>query len=210
MSGSIILSGGGDSKQASDINRFLYDQMKSKTSLSSLYIPLALKEDYFDSAEQWFRSEHPYLEKITVVRNKQDAEKAMKKHYALIYIGGGNTGKLLYQLKEYSLDQYIITQLSSGTIIYGGSAGAIVLGKTITTAPEKEYEKDKDNRGLNLLGNYSIIPHFESKFSKHHFNEAKKYGTKLLGISESSGVIFKGGKIVSEVNKKGINKFINY
>ncbi len=210
MSGLIILSGGGNSKQAADIDRYLYDQMSSKKSLSSLYIPLALKESNYDSAEKWFRSEYPYLKKIMVIRNERDAEIAMKQKYALIYLGGGNTGKLLYTIRKYSLNKYIINQLRNGAIIYGGSAGAIILGKTITTAHDEEYDKDEDNTGLNLLGNYSVIPHFENKFSNQHLKEAKKCKTNLLGLSESSGVIFKDGKIISVVNQKGINKYINY
>lgn len=51
-----------------------------------------------------------------------------------IYIGGGNTFALLKTLKETKFADTLLKFIDSGRSVYGGSAGAIVLGKDTSTA----------------------------------------------------------------------------
>jgi len=54
-----------------------------------------------------------------------------------IYIGGGNTFKLLKELKESGFDKELLKFIKEGKPVYGGSAGALILGKNILTKMKK-------------------------------------------------------------------------
>ncbi|OEV00523.1 hypothetical protein AN217_25010 [Streptomyces qinglanensis] len=54
----------------------------------------------------------------------------------------------------------IARHVSRGGLLCGGSAGAIVCGATILTAPPEEHST-RSNEGLNLLGGASILAHYE-------------------------------------------------
>jgi dipeptidase E len=207
MNGLILLSGGGDSKQSNRIDEYLRNTIIPVDSSRCLYIPLALKNDFYLDGLRWFTDQYNYLNQVDMVTNKSEALNYMKNSYDLIYIGGGNTGKLLYEITLYHLDQFILDHIKSGGVVYGGSAGAIIFGKTITVAPKDEFESTKDNHGLNLLGNNSIVPHFNGTFSQHHIKEAKKYNSGLIGISESSGLVFRDGEVIKKINSRGIDQF---
>lgn len=208
MKGLLFLSGGGDAKQANKIDASLRKAIAKRGSSKCLYIPLALKEEYFNDAVKWFESQYGYLDSIHVVTDAASAVAFSKNSYDLIYIGGGNTGKLLYRLAEYKLDKYILEHIKNGGFVYGGSAGAIILGKTITIAPTDEFISSNNNHSYNLLNNYSIVPHFDGKFSQRHLAEAKKYNSKLIGLSESSGLVFCDNKLIDSFNPEGI-KFLD-
>ena len=207
VNGLIFLSGGGDTKQANKIDEHLRNTVASIGSSRCLYIPIALDSKYYQSGLDWFSKSYDYLNTVDMVTNESNALRFMKNTYDLIYIGGGGTGKLLYELIHYGLDKFIVDHIKKGAIVYGGSAGAIVFGKTITVAPADEFESVKDNHGFNLLAENSVVPHFEGKFSQHHLDEAQKYSSSLIGISESSGLVFRGGKIVKIFNPEGIKKY---
>ena len=71
--------------------------------------------------------------------------------YACLYIGGGNTYKLLNDLKvSGAFDKIKKYLLEDNGIVYGGSAGAIIFGKDLdscNTDDENEVGLD-DNTGL--------------------------------------------------------------
>ena len=206
MSGVIILAGGGDAAQSKMIDDYLKKLLVSKNSSRCLYIPIALPETHYAQAEEWFTSTYTYVEDLTALKSAEDASTVLKEDYDVIYMGGGNTGKLLTELHTYGLDVYIKEQLNKGAVVYGGSAGAIVLGKTIETAPPDEHSSNGRNQGLDLLSGFSVVPHFDGKFSPAHNEAAKRNQSGLLGISESTGVVFEGGRIVKVVHPEGLQK----
>jgi len=46
--------------------------------------------------------------------------------YDTVYIGGGDTFKLLKLIRESGFDEKLLRYYKSGGAIYGGSAGAII------------------------------------------------------------------------------------
>jgi dipeptidase E len=199
MSSVFILSGGGDSEQAVKTDTYLQSVTASIGSLHCLYIPLALEKEYHQDALRWFTSTYDYISHIDMISDELDAARCIKKQYELIYIGGGSTGRLLYTLVDYIADQF-----KKGVIVYGGSAGAIILGKTITVAPEQEFEADRSNVGFNVLGNTSVVPHFSGTFTRRQKAEAMEHDSGLIGISESSGIVFENGCVSTKFNPVGI------
>jgi len=115
-----------------------------------------------------------------------DLKKAASADISLVsglYIGGGNTVKLLSEIHNAGFDQKLREICSRGMPVYGGSAGAIILGRTILTAPE--------SKGLGLVDGFSIYCHYDSKKSLQEFSKNLK--TKIIAIPEKSGVYLTNG-----------------
>jgi dipeptidase E len=55
-----------------------------------------------------------------------------------VYIGGGNTYALLGELIASGFDRHLHMYANRGGIVYGGSAGAVVLGKDIRTISDMD------------------------------------------------------------------------
>jgi dipeptidase E len=138
-----------------------------------------------------------------------------------IYIGGGNTYKLLKLMKESGFLPVLKKYIQNGGIIYGASAGAVLMGKKISTYIENKYllENKKNKytitKGMALMGNYSIITHFnkEDYFKiKEYF---KKNNNPIIAIPEGIGLMLKdnymkviGDKAVYIFKKNGVSKKI--
>ena len=86
--------------------------------------------------------------------------------YACLYIGGGNTYKLLNDLKISGafnkIQKYL---LEDDGIVYGGSAGAIIFGKDLDSCnTDDENEVGLiDNTGFNMVNGYSILCHYTNR-----------------------------------------------
>ena len=88
--------------------------------------------------------------------------------YACIYIGGGNTYKLLNDLKESgTFDKIKNYLINDNGIVYGGSAGAIIFGKDLDSCnTDDENEVGLiDNTGFNMINGYSLLCHYTSRDS---------------------------------------------
>lgn len=77
-----------------------------------------------------------------------------------------------------------------GGVLYGGSAGAMVLGKDISTCAWMDSNDVglADTGGLALLGNYSVWCHY----SGEHDDAIIRMEQLILAVPERSGVVFDG------------------
>jgi dipeptidase E len=84
--------------------------------------------------------------------------------YAGIFIGGGNTYWLLHQLRAGGFDNAIRQYALGGGALYGGSAGAIVLGANISTCAHIDHNDVRitDMHGLNLLDGHAVWCHYRA------------------------------------------------
>ena len=69
----------------------------------------------------------PYIE---MVRNAYELAIKNLMNYSMIFIGGGNTFKLLNDLKASGTFAKIKEYLDDGGVAFGGSAGAIIFGES--------------------------------------------------------------------------------
>lgn len=161
----LFLCGGGSGKELQDS----YHKLSTLLDLNKLvlYIPLALPNDKYDSCYEWFKEEKTYFStsKFKMVRSNKELSKLNFNDYSMIFIGGGNTFKLLKELKEYNIENKIVNYLNDGGIIFGGSAGAIIFGKSIKTViNDDENIVDLDDlKGFNLIGNKSLLCHLNDE-----------------------------------------------
>ncbi|MFN8466033.1 MAG: Type 1 glutamine amidotransferase-like domain-containing protein [Caldilineaceae bacterium] len=84
--------------------------------------------------------------------------------YAGIFIGGGNTYWLLHQLRTGGFDDAIRQYALGGGALYGGSAGAIVLGANISTCAHMDHNDVgiSDMHGLDLLDGHAVWCHYRA------------------------------------------------
>lgn len=191
----IFLSGGGDATQSFLLDQLLVQEVGLKGKI--IYIPIAIAPERFSFEEcyQWIStafSQHKFSN-IDMVRNLKDLSNISQA--SAIYIGGGNTYKLLSSMKTSGKDIYLKNFVKSGGIVYGGSAGAIILGKNITTAsigkdPDTNYVNLKDLNGLNLLNGVTIHCHYQTSDDEKLFKIFKKDKSPILCLPENTGAIY--------------------
>jgi len=190
--GYIILSGGGDIKESFQLDEKYFSLLKNDTKI--LYIPIALNRTKlgFEACYDWFStliSEHTKEKDIDFTMLLENDNIPNFGLYNSIYIGGGNTYKLLDYIYEKNLGEKITEYIKKGGIVYGGSAGAMVLGKDIRTAEEENDKNSPNSSGLNLLGEKSVICHYTESLDQKIFEIVKKINSEVIAIPENAGVV---------------------
>lgn len=176
----IFLCGGVDGTQTANAYKKLSEIIDQTKPL--LYIPLAMESDKYPSCLEWITNELkelniPNIEMITKaneIRNKNLED------YCAIFIGGGNTFKLLKELKVSGAFERIKEFINNDGIIFGGSAGAIIFGKNLKScALDDDNTVDlEDISGYDVLNGYSILCHYTNR-TKEKDEESKEYLLKL-------------------------------
>ena len=82
--------------------------------------------------------------------------------YTAVYLGGGNTFKLLKEMKDSGFDKKLTAYLQQGGFVYGHSAGSIVFGHSIlaTTYETENIVGLADAGGLDLVQGFNICCHY--------------------------------------------------
>lgn len=204
----LFLCGGGSGKQImTALNKFSSLLDKNKPIL---YIPLAFKNNNYDSCSRWFEEEIKFigLNHFEMVRSSEELSKKDFNNYCALFIGGGNTYKLLKELKENSNFEKINEYLKNNGIIFGGSAGAIIFGKDINSCliEDQNIVNLNDCTGFNYLNNYSILCHLNNANFKKNKGYLTNYSVKNKTIYlPEDDVIIVTNKKVEFVGK---NKYI--
>ena len=209
----LFLNGGGSGKQTiltyKEINKVI-DHNKPV-----LYIPLAMdEEDHpYDSCYEWIKEEISCIDipNIEMVRSFEELEKKDFDKYSLIYIGGGNTYKLLNGFKSTKTYDKLKKYISNNGIVYGGFAGTVIFGKSINIIEIMDSNEVNltDTDGFNYLNNISIFVHYTNYKSKLSEEENKalteKYtdfitrytidNEKVIAIPEEDTIFFDGKNI---------------
>lgn len=191
--GIIYLSGGGDAKATIDID---YCFVKNISNNEILYIPIAMERDLigYEACYDWLvntisRHSEDFID-ISMILNLKECKNI--DFFSAVYIGGGNTYKLLKEINDSGFSVILKRYVQNGGIVYGGSAGAIILGKNISTVSEENIKYNYNfNDGLSLIGDYSIICHYQENKNKQIIEYLKKYNNPVLAIPEGAGLMIK-------------------
>ncbi len=196
----IFISGGGDIPQTVEIDKEYFAALPQSAHI--LYIPTALNTATFgaDRLKQWFNSLiQTYLPTASFIMLEDDSQAINLNHFDSIYIGGGNTYKLLAYLLANGYDKAITRFIEDGKIVYGGSAGAIILGQDIRTVPEENDRNYPMHKGLGLIGNFAIICHYDELTKPNLVKRSIELGYPIIALPENAGLqLSASGDILKE------------
>ena len=192
----IILAGGGGAEDSHPLDKLFASWIGVEGKL--LYLPIALRGmRSFESCFEWITATFaPWnLNLIRMWTDLTDHQAYELNQFAAVYIGGGNTYSLLAELVHSGFDHHLTVYAHEGGIIYGGSAGAVVLGQDIRTVAHVDRNDVglTDFECLNLANDHAIWPHYESKDDRLIENFVQTYQLPVLAISERSGIVIESG-----------------
>ncbi len=135
-----------------EIRDFLSDDVKR-----ILFVPYALhdRDAYAATAQQRFAKMGFELSSIHTAANP----KSLVKHTDALFIGGGNTFRLLKALYDFDLLEPIRRRVAEGMPYIGSSAGSNVAAPTIRTTNDMPIVAPPSFDALNLVW-FQINPHY--------------------------------------------------
>jgi len=111
-----------------------------------------------------------------------------------LYIEGGNPFILLDEIKKNDFAKALKSYIESGKLVYGQSAGALIMGADIAFAASaydvENTPKLQDTSGLNLFKGYSFFAHYTDEKERFVKDLIKEKGFKFIGLSNYTGIHF--------------------
>jgi len=155
-------------------------ESNSKTILDQIF-PREIQDKVFSYIpSSGIKGVEPYIEQWRAIAQKRNAQfnvidnaiydiqqQAKLLSSNIVVISGGNTFKLLRNLRKSSLDKSIKEFVTKPDFVLAGfSAGAIVLTPTIAVCNLPNFDENlvglDDLSGLGIV-NFEIFPHYEKK-----------------------------------------------
>jgi dipeptidase E len=166
-----------------------------------LFIPYALFDRYAYAAQARARFEAMGY-RLESIQEARDPGAAVDQAEA-IFVGGGNTFRLLNSLYENDLLARIRNKVEAGTIYIGSSAGSNVAAPTIKTTNDMPIIQPPSFEALHLV-NYQINPHYlDSDPNSTHMGETREKRIQefleendvmVVGLREGSMIRVENGR----------------
>ncbi|HEC64867.1 MAG TPA: dipeptidase PepE [bacterium] len=167
-----------------------------------LFIPYALADhDLYIKLIREALSESGF--NIESIHESKDPQRALEEAKG-IYIGGGNTFRLLNSLYDLEILETIKGKVSSGVPYLGSSAGSVVAGPTIKTTNDMPIIFPSSFDALNLV-EFNINPHYiDPDINSRHMGETRdkrieefheENDVPVIGIREGAFLKISGSKI---------------
>ena len=197
----IVLDGGGNEFDSVPVHRFFADLIGAQGRL--LYLPIALggNPTRFATAETWLRSvfKPSGLKRIEMWTDLEQHSLQELDSFDGLYIGGGNAFALLEKLRASGFVEGIKSFCQDGRPTFGGSAGAVMLGRSIATVRHLDANEHgiKNLTGLDLLQGFSVWVHYRREDPTRIQNYMSETRGKLIVLSERAGVLLENGELRS-------------
>jgi dipeptidase E len=168
-----------------------------------LFFPFALfdRDAYAARATARFAAMGCVLQSVHIVENPQ---RALEETDA-IFIGGGNTFRLLKALQDLELIEAIRRRVDAGAPYIGSSAGSNVAGPTIKTTKDMPIVQPRSFDSLGLVP-FQISPHYQDPDpNSTHMGETQEErilqfleenDTPVLGMREGAWVLIEGDSTI--------------
>ena len=179
------------------IKMFLGDARKA------LFFPFALydRDDYAAKAKARFAAMGYGLESAHATDNPKKAIDRAD----VLFVGGGNTFRLLKALQDRELLQAIRRKVKSGAPYIGSSAGSNVAGPTIKTTKDMPIVQPRSFDSLGLVP-FQISPHYlDPDPNSTHMGETQEERilqfleeneTPVVGIREGAWILIENGAVM--------------
>jgi dipeptidase E len=196
----IALAGGGGADDSRLLDEVFAGWIGSLGKL--LYWPLALRGIRpFQECQEWITATFSPLgiSHISMWTGLSEHSAGELDRFDAVYLGGGNTFSLLAQLKESGFDHYLKAFVRGGKAVYGGSAGAVILGRDIRSVLHLDRNDSglSETTGLDLAEGHAIWVHYQPRDDSLIEAYVQKYRMPVLAISERSGLIIEESGIRS-------------
>jgi len=171
-------------------------------SRTVLFFPYALynRDDYAAKAKARFLAMGYSIESAHATDNPQQAIERTD----AIFIGGGNTFRLLKALQDLDLLEPIRRKVRNGTPYIGSSAGSNVAGLTIKTTKDMPIVQPRSFESLGLVP-FQISPHYlDPDPNSLHMGETQEERilqfleeneTPVIGIREGAWLLSENGGV---------------
>lgn len=195
MINKLFLSGGGDIDVSHAFDKLFFDSLPQNANI--LYIPVAMATTMIkrESSFDWFSkliSSHAGNNRDIDFSMWNSGESLPNLHnYNAVYVGGGNTYRLLSVLEKTGMLDALKKYIENGGIYYGGSAGAVIAGKSLRTVEEENLENYPKHAGMDFINNLSIFPHFSGSEEQKNIiqNICNSHALKIAALPENAGLI---------------------
>ena len=211
----LVLAGGGNEDQSIVVDEFflkLFDNSKQM-----LYIPIAIDLEGKHPPEaclRWIKNAfHRFdFSNIDMKVDLLEISETDLRRYGAVYIGGGNTFKLLREFRKTGfytkLQRYIQDDIGP---VYGGSAGAILMGKSIMTARlgdmiDEYVEGISEFQSYNFVQGNDIDCHYFEKHDSKVFEYVRNNRRGVISIPEESGLYVSDNRY-RKIGRKEIYEF---
>lgn len=199
----LILNGGGCGKQVKESYQLFANLVKGG---KIVYIPLAWNHGSYEGCLDFLSNElKAYgIVDIDLITDAKQITKQKLSEVKGVFIGGGNTYKLLKMLKDSSAFEAIQLYLEKeDSVIMGGSAGALIFGKSIDTCKDDGLKINSicdinevnlvDTTGFNALNEYSLLVHYQKLKSQIPQTQLRikrllEEGYKLICLPEETSL----------------------
>lgn len=188
----LIVSWWGDYTDSKKLD-LLYKEMLQGKKI--LYIPRAMYSEKYDSCYEWIQNVFPSDEGYSVylLSEKEFLEKDSDYTvYDGLYMGWGNTYRLLKLIKDTWFSKIIENFLTHDKPIYGGSAWAIIMGKEIHTASDMNVVKLSldETKGFDRCKWYSLVCHSDDKESNEVIDYVSHYNISVICLPEGTWLLY--------------------
>ena len=210
--GKIVVIGGGEigrSGHRMEITKLDKETIKltGKSHPKLLFIPTASSdhEGYIEIIKKYFGKKLGCSVDVLMLISREYSKKELKEKILgadIIYVGGGNTLKMMRRWRFLGIDKLLKKAYNNGVVLSGLSAGGICWFESGHSDSMQIYGK-KDWKYINVRGVGLIkgihCPHFDShtagKSRRKDFMEfMKKYSKMGIGIDEKCAIEFIHGK----------------
>jgi len=196
--GKIILAGGGGAADSRPLDELLAALIGLQGKL--LYLPMAMRGLYpFEICLEWIEDTFLPLgiEQIEMWENLAEHQAGELDGFDAVYIGGGNTYSLLSEFRLSRFDSALTSYVRRGGTVYGGSAGAAILGADIQTIAhmDKNSVGLTSTRGLNLIDGRAIWVHYLPHEDADIADYVREREQPVIAIAERSGMVWDGAKL---------------
>lgn len=191
----LYLSGGGDEHQSRPLDSSFFERIPREGCL--LYVPIALRGNrLYETADRWMSSVLALHDRTDIKIVMWDDAAAAGHNLAgmnAVYIGGGNTWGLIKELSDAGFKDTLQAFASAGGIVYGGSAGAILLGARIDTQDDENRAGWADTAGFGLAAPYSFACHFKKEQLERFRAWARERAAPIVCLPEEGGAVMSAG-----------------
>lgn len=198
----LFLNGGGDGAKTAQANKRFHEVIDHTKPV--LYVPLAMESERYPGCLEWIKGELSGVD-VSGIEMVTSAEEITAKDltgYSAVFIGGGNTFKLLYELKASGAFEKIKDFIKHSGVVFGGSAGAIIFGADLEACALDDANDVglQDTAGFDVLNGISFLCHYTNR-TEEKDRESTEYLTELskkrrvIALPEEDTIFINGDEI---------------